>query len=129
MKCPDCGKRMVLDETNPLKKIFRCSNATRCQVTHLADKNGNPRGFVGDKETRKHRIIAHRYFDKLWKPEDATMTRGEAYQLLMELTGLSQKEAHISKFSINQCKELVKKIKEHQDKNNVELSRNDSTLR
>lgn len=81
--------------------------------THLSFSliKGNPKGrklgkFI-NKETQNCRVKAHRAFDKLFQGEKPLMTRTEAYQYLQYLMNLDQKDAHIGKFSIAQCQELI----------------------
>ena len=38
------------------------------------------------------------------------MTRGEAYRWLAEVMGLSEEEAHIARFSKEQCESLLKAV-------------------
>jgi zinc-finger-containing domain len=46
-------------------------------------------------------------FDKLFESESPVMTRTEAYEHLQNLMNLDEKDAHIGKFSISQCQELI----------------------
>lgn len=55
---------------------------------------------------RKH---AHNAFDRLWKHN--LMGRREAYEWLSEVMGIPKEEAHMSYFSVAQCKEVVRRCK------------------
>lgn len=106
MRCPDCGKHMLLVEEN--KKVFyKCSNVLKCKTTHSAEPNGKPMGYVADKKTRKARSLAHKAFDAIWK--EGLMERKEAYDWLANIMKLRKQEAHISKFNAKQCYELKDK--------------------
>jgi ssDNA-binding Zn-finger/Zn-ribbon topoisomerase 1 len=88
--------------------FYGCRRFPKCTATHGAHQHsGEPLGIPGDAETRKMRNEAHAKFDELWKPAGATMLRHEAYAWLRETLGLSSDEAHIAKFSKNQCLQLI----------------------
>ena len=110
MKCPDCGKRMILIEKNG-RKILRCSNFLKCNVTHQAHENGKPMGYVANKMTRRARIRAHYALDSLWR-EEKIFSRMDAYKWLCQILNLHLNQAHISKFNESQCMLVVKKVKE-----------------
>jgi hypothetical protein len=52
---------------------------------------------------------AHSAFDALWR--SGLMTRSRAYEWLAWEMGVSMGNAHIAKFSISQCKELIQRAK------------------
>lgn len=60
-----------------------------------------------DKETQHLRIKAHQVFDKLFEGQNPLMTRTEAYCYLQYLMNLTPEDAHIGRFSIAQCRELI----------------------
>ncbi len=64
-------------------------------------------GKFVNQQTQNCRIKAHMVFDKLFEGQNPLMTRTEAYEYLQNLMGLEQKEAHIGKFSIEECQELI----------------------
>lgn len=113
MKCPDCGKLMVLKKHKG-KTFYGCSNFPKCYATHSAQADGTPLGWPANKETRKARSRAHIYLDSLWKSGD--MTRQDAYSILKNITGLNGSQAHIANFTSKQCYEVIDRIKEIQEK-------------
>jgi ssDNA-binding Zn-finger/Zn-ribbon topoisomerase 1 len=116
VKCPDCGSPMVLRETTRFlypksgqpRRFYGCSKYPQCRATHGAHPNGNPCGIPGDASTKKARIEAHNVFDTLWK--SGRMTRPQAYQVMQELMGLPESQAHIAMFNREQCSKLVSAI-------------------
>jgi hypothetical protein len=75
----------------------------------MAKKNGEPRGYPADKETRRWRVKAHKAFDRLWK--DGGMTRISAYTWLAGRMGLKKHECHIAMLDKDQCKAAIDIIK------------------
>jgi len=102
--CPECGEPMVLRDSK-FGLFYGCTAFPRCKASHGAHKKtGEPLGTPADGPTKKARIRAHDSFDQLWKGKH--MDRGEAYEWMQEAMGLSADEAHIGKFTIDQCDEL-----------------------
>lgn len=106
--CPECGAEMVL-RNSKYGLFYGCSRYPECQATHGAHQNsGKPLGVPADKETKQWRIKAHDIFDTYWKRWG--MKRQEAYKFLQTTMGLSLKEAHIGRFTKQQCQELIQKL-------------------
>lgn len=110
--CPVCGKKMILLESLTLtypsgkRRLFwSCPHYPFCSVQHGAHPDGTPVGFPADNKTRRARTEAHEAFDALWR--GLSMTRDAGYKLLQEITGLSDEEAHIGRFTYDQCAALV----------------------
>lgn len=118
--CPYCGSIAILrraDEiylTSPQKDKDRmllvCKNYPNCDSYIKADKNGNPKGVMANKELRHLRLIAHNYFDEIFKNE--ILTRSDAYKLLADRLGIPLKDAHISNFNEYRCKKVISIAKE-----------------
>ncbi|MFY9225860.1 MAG: zinc-finger-containing protein [Blastocatellia bacterium] len=106
LKCPDCGEWMSLREGRYGLSYF-CNNFPRCRGSHKASKRGKPLGFPANQETRTWRIKAHKVLEMLYKGQNSLMTKTEAYAFLAYTMGLSKKQAHIAKFTLEQCKEAV----------------------
>ncbi len=107
--CPECGATMKL-RNSKFGLFYGCERYPACDSKHGAYNDGRPKGTPGNKETRKARIYAHRIFDRLWKTapgEKARMTRSQAYSWMRKTMKLGEDEAHIGKFSIEQCQKLV----------------------
>lgn len=98
------------------KPFYGCSRYPDCRGSHGAHLDGRPLGVPADKETRKARIEAHRFFDMLWKPSEGQkprMTRPQAYAWMRKKLRLTESEAHFSKMGLDQCAEVVRLIKVH----------------
>ena len=106
LKCPDCDEWMSLREGRYGLSYF-CNNFPRCRGSHKASKAGKPLGFPANQETRTWRIKAHKSLESLYRGELKVMTKTEAYAFLAYTMGLSKKQAHIAKFTLEQCKEAV----------------------
>ncbi|MFY9224632.1 MAG: zinc-finger-containing protein [Blastocatellia bacterium] len=90
--------------------LFFSSSASCLSFALTANLNNrNPFKFVSRKtyELYKWRVKAHKVFDKLFVGTEAVMTKREAYEYLQYLMGLSEEQAHIGNFDIEQCKELI----------------------
>lgn len=103
IKCPECGKNMVLRNSKH-GLFYGCSAFPECKAAHGAHPDGKPLGIPANKETKQWRIKAHDIFDAWWKAKG--MKRKEAYKAMQEIMGISNKEAHIGSFNIEQCKYL-----------------------
>ena len=67
---------------------------------------GGETSTPADEPTRQKRILAHIWFDSLWKSKQ--MTRKEAYSWLQEQMNLPPGECHIGMFNEEQCNRAVK---------------------
>lgn len=106
LRCPDCEGWMSLREGKYGLSYF-CNRFPYCQGNHKATKKGKPLGLPANKETRNWRIKAHKALESLYRGELRVMTKTEAYAFLAYTMGLSKKQAHIAKFTLEQCKEVV----------------------
>lgn len=116
--CPECGAPMVLRTTdkhtykNGLpRKFYGCSNWPECNGTHGAHPDGSPLGTPANQATKNARINAHAMFDRLWQGSKPKMTRKEAYRYLQRIMGMTKEEAHIGHFTIEQCQELIERLR------------------
>lgn len=115
--CPDCGQCMILRQTSKFsygdgtpRQFYGCSQWPHCRATHGAHPDGRPLGIPGDQPTKLARNDAHRYFDLLWK--SGKMSRRESYRWMQRSLNLSVDQAHIGKFDIAMCRELIEVITE-----------------
>jgi ssDNA-binding Zn-finger/Zn-ribbon topoisomerase 1 len=90
--------------------FWGCSRWPECDGTHGAHPDGRPLGIPADKRTKEARIAAHAAFDRWWKKR--RMKRSDAYNVLRRSFGLSEEEAHIGRFTIEQCVRLIAITKE-----------------
>lgn len=115
LKCGDCGAKMVLRESK-FGPFYGCTTYPKCKGTHGAHKTGKPFGTPANKDTRRARIEAHRVFDAIWKqkliaPESSQKrNRHKAYSWLRVGMKLTNREAHISQFTKEQCETLKKLV-------------------
>jgi ssDNA-binding Zn-finger/Zn-ribbon topoisomerase 1 len=111
LQCGDCGSSMVLRKSTRFHDpYYRCINFPECRGTLGAHPDGRPRGIPGSYQTRKARIDAHHMFDRIW--QQRRMTRPQAYAWMRRTMGLSEHEALISQFSVDQCEKLIKLVRE-----------------
>lgn len=111
LKCPeaDCDGLMVLRDSK-YGPFYSCARYPKCTGSHGAHPDGTPLGKPADKATKAARIVAHAAFDLLWQPKDAPYSRGAAYFEMRTMMGLSEEEAHIGNFDIDQCTTLIEKV-------------------
>jgi len=113
--CGDCGAPM---ELRPSKYgyFYGCIKWPDCGGTHGAHKDGSPRGIPANKATRRGRMAAHGAFDLLWKPksdaQEPMMSRKEAYQWMALAMQMAPDDAHIGRFTLEQCEKLVELVQE-----------------
>jgi len=122
LTCPECGGQMRL-KNSKYGKFSGCENYPQCQATHGAHPDGRPLGIPANQETKQWRINAHKAFDKLWKCKKG-ITRKQAYAWLQEKMNLTSDEAHIGKFNIKQCKQLISLIKKMRTKQKAQSENN-----
>lgn len=89
--------------------FWSCPFYPFCTVQHGAHPDGRPVGFPADKRTRRARSEAHEEFDALWR--GMKLSRSQGYELLQQITGLPEKEAHIGCFDYEQCAALVSAVR------------------
>ena len=114
MKCPECATGTMQLRPSKFGYFYGCSEFPVCRASHGAKPDGSPLGTPGDKETKRARIFAHKVFDRLWKEEDGhkpLMNRAEAYAWMQDTLNLSRGEAHIGRFSKEQCNALVEAVR------------------
>ena len=100
MNCPTHNVQMLEGQTRYGIRYF-CP-VEGCTMVAWDKETSTP----ADEPTRQKRILAHRWFDSLWK--SGQMSRKEAYKWLQDRMGLPKKECHIGMFSEEQCNRVVK---------------------
>ena len=117
VKCGECRAPMVLRHSSRFNvrggMFYGCSRYPECKGTHGAHEDGTPLGIPADKETKAKRMEAHEAFDRLWKY--GGMRRGEAYVWMQKALNMTPDEAHIGRFTIQQCDALIKAIDEKEE--------------
>lgn len=110
--CPRCGQTMFRLH-DIVGEYFVCrwkSCNERVSGIPYADYYRKKFKTAGNGEDGIWRAKAHGIFDVLWKEKG--ITRNDSYQVLQKIMGLSEEEAHISKFSKTQCQTLIKRLNE-----------------
>lgn len=109
-----CGGKMTLRDSE-YGLYYGCANFPNCGGKVGAHQDsGEPLGTPADDETKKARIEAHEWFDRLWAREGKIskdfipMRRGQAYAWLRNRMGLDRDECHIGLFNKEQCAEVVR---------------------
>ena len=87
-------------------QYYRCVRwKDGCRGSHGAHPDGMPLGIPADTETKSWRMRAHQAFDQFWKHKK--WTRPEGYQWMQRVMNLSEDDAHIGKFTSEQCEQLI----------------------
>lgn len=114
LKCPECGGDLRLRRSKH-GVFYGCINwTTGCKGSHGAHPDGRPLGSPADAATKKARIQAHRVFDRLWQEHGGTpprMTRAQAYVWMRRVMKMSDSDAHIGRFTAEQCNRLIELVK------------------
>ena len=85
------------------ENIYLCQN---CNARVGCHKGTNrPLGNVANEVLRLKRRETHQVFDAFWKRRG--MTRTAAYKWLSEQMELSETEAHIGGFEVDQCQQVI----------------------
>ncbi len=100
--CGQCGRPMNLWGYH-----YTCPH---CGVKHRAHPNGEPTGVPGDQKTAQARMKAHKAFDQIWK--SGKVSRQQAYTILRRIMGMTIQEAHIGRFTWEQCQFLIARLGE-----------------
>jgi len=109
--CPECGEPMRL-KSSRYGPFYGCSRWPECTATHGAHPDGKPLGIPADTETKQWRIRAHAAFDAIWKHQRSKKARGRAYRWMQMAMNMGEAEAHIGRFTKEQCQLLIRLISE-----------------
>lgn len=108
--CPECQSPMVLRRSKYKSGAFyACEKYPKCSGTHSAHSSGAPLGTPANKETKLARMRAHTEFDKLWKEKG--LSRRQAYFKLQAIMHMNDEEAHIAKFTKEDCETLLERLR------------------
>lgn len=117
MKCPECGAAMELvthpEWTYPSgapRKLYRCTDRLFCTGGHGAHPDGAPLGVPGDRATRAARVRAHDALDVL--AAHFGLSRKAVYVWLRTAMQLTEAEAHVGRFTAEQCAAVVRLVKD-----------------
>lgn len=113
MKCPFCDKEAVWCENKAIYgknygKSYMCWFCKPCRAYVGCHQNTKkPLGTIANKETREWRIKLHAIIDPLWK--SGKQKRSDVY---MGLNAIAGKEFHVGESSVEDCKNMIEKLKE-----------------
>ena len=113
VKCPYCGAHAAFrpasvvhgKRAQPDEKLWVCSRFPKCDAYVGVHQHSNePLGTLADKALRRKRMAAHRVFNQLTR---IGMSRKQSYKWLQAKFALNEDQAHIGKFSIYMCDEVI----------------------
>jgi len=112
VKCGYCEREaQLIDSTKIYGKdhgmVWHCKHCNA--LVHTKKDNKTPLGTLANRELRYWRQKAHKLFDRLWNSK-GKMTREGAYRLLQQWMGCPVEEAHIARFGVTECKQLVQRM-------------------
>jgi ssDNA-binding Zn-finger/Zn-ribbon topoisomerase 1 len=108
LDCPECDGLLVLRESR-YGPFYGCTRYPSCTAAHGAHKaTGEPLGIPANKETKRLRMRAHDLFDEFWK--GGRMSRGRAYQWLQAYMEMTEGQAHIGRFTKEECLKLIQAL-------------------
>jgi hypothetical protein len=121
--CPYCNNQAEFTTSEAFygrdygTNIYVCRPCNAYVGTH---KNSDvPMGTLATREVREWRQIAHSRFDYIWKTGQKSRTK--AYQWMANVMGLKPGEAHIGQFNVEQCKTLVRLIREREEQRRKDI--------
>lgn len=116
IKCPYCGSRALLRPASvvygpraidPTAPYCVCARYPACDAYVAAHKDTRlPMGTLADRELRRKRVEAHKAFDRLWT--NGLMDKKQAYRWLQANLDLPEQEAHIGRFSLFRCEQVIR---------------------
>lgn len=115
IKCPYCGSRALLrpasvvygaKAVDPAAPYYICARYPACDSYVAAHRDTRlPMGTLADSKLRRKRVEAHKAFDRLWT--SGLMGKKQAYRWLQAKLDLPEQEAHIGRFSLFRCVEVI----------------------
>ncbi len=112
--CPYCGAKASLRPTSVVYGdaaktdgyLYVCDRYPKCDSYVGAHQRTKlPMGTLANGDLRHKRIEAHKAFDWMWK--SGLMTKWQAYKWMQGKLALTDKQAHIAKFSEYMCDRLI----------------------
>lgn len=113
IRCPYCGHTAVLRKAAAVYKekaleeyLYVCSNYPECD-SYVGVHKGTllPKGSLANGNLRHKRIVAHHYFDSIWK--HGILSKKNAYRWLQDNFSLTGRQAHIGQFSDYMCEQVI----------------------
>lgn len=108
VKCPYCSRTAEFVDSERIYgqsygMIYLCVPCEAYVGVHKG--TSRPLGTLANAETRLWRKTAHAKFDPLWRA--GKTTRSQAYLWMQRAMKLTRAQAHIARFTVDQCRELV----------------------
>jgi len=106
--CRYCGGKVRKGRSREIyekgdQPIYICTN---CNAYVLCHKDtGLPMGKLANAVLRLKRRETHEVFDEFWKARG--WSRSEAYQWLAQSMKISESEAHIANFEMDECAAVI----------------------
>lgn len=105
-----CGAKMRL-KPSKYGYFYGCETYPSCEISVGAHQaTGEPLGTPADKETKAARIKAHNAFDQLWMGGPINWKRTDCYSWMQRTMGLPEDQAHIGRFTKEQCQKLYEHV-------------------
>jgi hypothetical protein len=106
--CPYCFKKSHFINSKEIYgvshgMVYACKPCKAHVGVHQGTKKA--KGRLANKELRKAKIEAHKYFDSIWK--EGEMKRKEAYLWLSQMLNIPEEYTHIGMFNLKTCKEVI----------------------
>jgi len=123
--CNVCGsfKSVILTDSfviygTSYGNIYLCTKCRSYVGVHDNPNNDHgevdaPKGLLADEDMRKLRRQAHALFDPMWK--EGKLSRTGAYKVLMRVTGVDKKHAHIAMLPKEQLIILINYLKNRKE--------------
>ncbi len=93
------AKRLKLEK----EMFYQCQNCNARVGCHKGTTR--PLGNLANEVLRLKRMETHRVYDAFWKHRG--MTRTQAYKWLAEQLQLTESQAHIGSFEMDQCQMVI----------------------
>lgn len=113
--CPYCRAKTVhVPDTEVYNTgfggmIYLCRNCDAYVGCHKG-KPTESKGRVADADLRKWKMLAHQYFDGLWRAKKSiapNIARARAYRWLSAELDIEPERCHIGMFDVEDCQRVV----------------------
>ena len=119
LTCPYCREyaELLFDSTilygRDLGVRWVCFPCDAYVGVHKGSRTYAPLGSLANAELREWRIKAHKVFDPIWRHCEAKRkisrekARSEGYKWLSESLNIKEKECHMGRLTLENCKRVV----------------------
>ena len=110
INCPLCGSKMVLKKSG-YGYFYGCTEYTQtgCKSTIGAKRNGTPVKIPESFQEKEAKLQAKKQLELL--SNSGKIEKRQILTWICEVLQCSRKDAHVAKFSIQQCNTLIQSIK------------------